>query len=141
MAIHIDDPFVLWKLVYKLYNIFFPSLREKLRRRYEELFKAMLEEKGLIRPPIDGDEIDTVYVYGSLRIDEVKSNYMTTITDVKANAMLRAMIEIMEEHNLIETPYKERGVTVIDVNKALKKVDEKIKQMTGGGSGGNGQPT
>ena len=92
-----------------LRNIFFPSLREKLLKRFQKYFE---ERKKKIEEEYDWmnnseNIINYLYVYGSISLDSLKLAKRRELAEAEIECTLQAAIEIMEEAKLIEVPHIE----------------------------------
>ena len=97
-----DDLRERHRIAMYIYSIFWPQLKKEL----DEAVRRNLEEnKPDIRRYTDKDLI----IYGVRRVEEMKTMQRRRILETEINAICKAIIEVMEKHNLIETPYKSLG--------------------------------
>ena len=105
----VDDINTQLHLCRLLRNIFFPSLRDKLLKRFQKYFEERRKEIEKEYEWMDDDEnkINYLYVFGSINWDALELAKKRELTEAEIECTLQAAIEIMEEAKLIEVPHIE----------------------------------
>jgi len=97
-----DDLCERHRIAMYIYSIFWPQLKKELD---EAVRRNLAENKPNLRRYTDRDLI----IYGVRRVEEMKTMQRRRILEAEINAICKAVVEVMEKHNLIETPYRSLG--------------------------------